>query len=774
MVRKVLTRIKQLIKNKRYQASIIYSFLIDRVKIDQNVILYESYSGKSVTGNVYALFLELQKENKYQHIWCVNDVEKYESTDNVKYIKRGSIKYLYYLCRAKYLINNTSFPAFFQKKPGQVYINTWHGTPYKKMGIHEHNAKFGHYSNVLRNFLQVDYLVMPNKFTADTFGDAYYLRDLYEGYVLTVGSPRIDLSFQDNDEIRRELGIDFSKKTLLYAPTWRSDNEEMAEIANEVLMSLVNNYQDEYNILYKGHYLDKGETEKFSNIVEVSNEIDTNKLLSIVDVLVTDYSSIFFDYLPLRRPIIFYMKDIERYEETRGLYDLGSLPGEVVKNPTELVEALKNPVVSKRINKFIKTYTPEDDGTVSRKVIDIIFHKTNIHALERYEKSNKKKILIYGGSFRNNGVTSSMCNLLNHLDYSKYDVFLLLRNNIGEEQINVYNSKCNKNIKIIFMQGAWNIKFSELFTLFATFKKRKVVSDQVYDKLMNLYKRAAYRLLGDSKFDVAIDYSGYGYAYYGLIAASNSDKKIIYLHSDMKKEWKERPKIAHYPLLFKFYEKAFDKLVTVSESSYLSNSSSFPRLSEKMIVINNPLDTDRILELSKEENEIKVDKNCVNFINIGRYSVEKGQERLIHAFAYIEKQYANARLYLVGYGPEEKNLHRLIEKYNLMGKVILTGELINPFPLLKECDYFVLPSKYEGQGLVLLEAMVLGVPCISVDIPGPRSILEGGYGLLVENSTEGLILGMEVALQTGIKVKKFNFKKYTEQSIKKFYELIEK
>ena len=135
-----------------------------------------------------------------------------------------------------------------------------------------------------------------------------------------------------------------------------------------------------------------------------------------------------------------------------------------------------------------------------------------------------------------------MCNLLNHLDYSKYDVFLLLRNNIGEERINVYNSKCNKNIKIIFMQGAWNIKFSELFTLFATFKKRKVVSDQVYDKLMNLYKRAAYRLLGDSKFDVAIDYSGYGYAYYGLIAASNSDKKIIYLHSDMKKEWKERPK----------------------------------------------------------------------------------------------------------------------------------------------------------------------------------------------------------------------------------------
>ena len=88
-------------------------------------------------------------------------------------------------------------------------------------------------------------------------------------------------------------------------------------------MSLVNNYQDEYNILYKGHYLDKGETEKFSNIVEVSNEIDTNKLLSIVDVLVTDYSSIFFDYLPLRRPIIFYMKDIRKVRRDSWFIRLG-------------------------------------------------------------------------------------------------------------------------------------------------------------------------------------------------------------------------------------------------------------------------------------------------------------------------------------------------------------------------------------------------------------------------------------------------------------------
>jgi CDP-glycerol glycerophosphotransferase len=170
---------------------------------------------------------------------------------------------------------------------------------------------------------------------------------------------------------------------------------------------------------------------------------------------------------------------------------------------------------------------------------------------------------------------------------------------------------------------------------------------------------------------------------------------------------------------------------------------------------------------------VVVDPAEIKFINIGRLSPEKGQDKLIRAFAGLCGKYDNLKLYIVGEGVLEKTLKTLVNKLKLEDKVIFTGQLSNAFPLLNLCDCFVLSSNYEGQGLVLLEALVLGKPTISTDVTGAHSVLEGGYGLLVENSAEAVMEGMERFIK-GEKTaeKSFDYEKYNVEALNMFYDLL--
>jgi CDP-glycerol glycerophosphotransferase len=243
----------------------------------------------------------------------------------------------------------------------------------------------------------------------------------------------------------------------------------------------------------------------------------------------------------------------------------------------------------------------------------------------------------------------------------------------------------------------------------------------------------------------------------------------------MLKEQESRPELADYKLIFKLYKESFDKLITVSKSGYEANCKNFPALRTKMFQVDNPIDATRIIELSVEKDLLWrdcLDHKKINFINIGRYSPEKGLDRLIEAFSRIAKEHENLHLYLVGHGLLYKNLKTQIIALELQEKITLTDNIENPFPLLSACDCFVLSSHYEGQGLVLLESMVLGIPCISTDIPGPRSVLSEGKGLLVDDSVDGLIYGMEIFLKNKVPQEKFNYEEYTENAMSSFYKAI--
>src|SRR5699024_7456552 len=159
-----------------------------------------------------------------------------------------------------------------------------------------------------------------------------------------------------------------------------------------------------------------------------------------------------------------------------------------------------------------------------------------------------------------------------------------------------------------------------------------------------------------------------------------------------------------------------------------------------------------------------------NFITIGRLSPEKDHMKLIKSFFDLSKTHPDTRLYIVGEGALKTQLEQLVDRLNLNNRVIFTGQLNNPYPLLSMCDCFVLSSNYEGQAIVLLEALILEKPIITTDVPGPRSVVEGGYGLIVENTTEGLTDGMQQFLNDDrLNDKQFDYKGYQQNALSMFY-----
>ena len=170
------------------------------------------------------------------------------------------------------------------------------------------------------------------------------------------------------------------------------------------------------------------------------------------------------------------------------------------------------------------------------------------------------------------------------------------------------------------------------------------------------------------------------------------------------------------------------------------------------------------------EGHLVPDKSVTNFVTMGRMSPEKDQKKLIEAFAKVYERNKDIALYIIGTGELEDELHALIESYGLTDQIHMVGQLANPFPLIGDCDCFVLPSNHEGQPMVLLECLILNKPIIATDIPGNRSVLEGGYGHIVENNVNGLVDGMVKFLEGQLAFEKFDYKTYNQEAVDMFYQ----
>jgi len=391
-------------KAKHHYQSIRNSYYA-RQKINEKLIVFEAFRSTKYVDSpkaIYEYLLNAPQYKDYTFIWVFEHPEKYGYLKNerTKLVRHESHAHYMAFARAKYWVINGWIPLRFAKKPGQVVLQCWHGTPLKRLR-HDiiSSVDTEHKANALRdNDLDAerfDYFISPSRFATKAFTSAFNLKKLgKQDIVIETGYPRNDylINYKKSDvaRIKEQLDVPKNKKLLLYAPTWRDDQNAQGGGYNYKLPIdfdyLKEKLGDEYVVLFRAHSLvansfDFGAHKGF--IYDVSTVDDINDLYIISDVLMTDYSSVFFDYANLKRPMIFYMYDLEHYaNDLRGFYfDINELPGAIVKAEKEIVAILQDtPSYQKKYAKkyqaFSRKFNYLDDGKATKRVVDILLpHK---------------------------------------------------------------------------------------------------------------------------------------------------------------------------------------------------------------------------------------------------------------------------------------------------------------------------------------------------------------------------------------------------------------
>jgi CDP-glycerol glycerophosphotransferase len=334
--------------------------LISYLPVRENLIMFESFLGKQFSDNPRAIYEYLSKHYPdFELHWSIDKryFEKFKSED-ISVVKRLSIEWLWLMPRARYWVTNTRLPNWIRKPAHTTYLQTWHGTPLKKLGmdiqeVHMPGTTTETYKeNFIKEAGKWDYLVSPNTYSTEIFKRAFQ----FKNEVLETGYPRNDylIHYQHSKkakELKARLGIPHHKKVVLYAPTWRDDDYFAKGKYKFTLQLDLDQFQQElghdFVLLLRMHYLIANQLglNKFEGFAyDVSTHDDLRELYVISDVLITDYSSVFFDYLCLKRPIIFFTYDIDTYrDKLRGFYfDFEEdAPGPLVKNTEQVIASIK-------------------------------------------------------------------------------------------------------------------------------------------------------------------------------------------------------------------------------------------------------------------------------------------------------------------------------------------------------------------------------------------------------------------------------------------------
>lgn len=635
IISRVIGPVYKPFRHQPAKQGLMFARYSEKLSIEKATIMYESRDGQSLTDSPLAIFkylLENDQEKKYTHIWSYVDsvelkqiIKLYQAESNVIFVQRNSQNYLKWLAKAEYVINNATLQPFYMKKTGQTYINTWHGTPLKTMGYDMPGNPSGA-KNVVRNFFQSSFLISPNQHTSKMYLDSYRLRGLYKGEVLEGGYPRIDSTLKpDKQGTFKLLGqfqkaIDQTKEILLYTPTWKgldltSARNDMAQVTAEMAY-LRKIHGDKYNILVKVHPFIYKEAVKEVALKPylIPDVIDTNELLGIVDVLITDYSSIFFDFLVTNKPILFYCWDADLYAEERGKYfNDEELPGPISYTVEELATALGDlPRIAKdyadNYQRCQEVFTPYEDGNVTKKYVDYIFEKKAQPELVIHkENTDKKKLLFYPGGMRNNGITSSFINLVSNIDFTKYEVTCLLDDPRLPEQVRNIEG-IPKEVHLIFKFGSPNYTIKESYLdLYSHVKGLNRKFNRLFPE--RAYRREVTRLLGTLSFDTVIDFSGYSLYGTKLLLNVPAAKRVCFMHSDMLADSGrtvngKKIHLINLNGLFSAYDK-FDQLVSVSQSTKEVNLAKLKDYApaDKFTVVRNTINPQRILaDNSQREN----------------------------------------------------------------------------------------------------------------------------------------------------------------------------
>ncbi|MEU0158172.1 CDP-glycerol glycerophosphotransferase family protein [Streptomyces sp. NPDC006261] len=366
--------------------------------LDPNLAVYGAYWNRGVACNPAAIHAKARELAPHiRGLWAVSSRHRHRMPRGVPYVIEGSRPYWRAMATATYLVNNSSFPGGFTKRPGQRYLQTHHGTPLKTMGLDQRYypalARKADFAKVLAHVGQWDFSLSANPHSTEVWDRVYPAPSDSPPYErLDLGYPRNDVYFtataEDIGKVRAELGIRSDQTALLYAPTHRDYREGFVPDLDPE--HLARQLGPSHVVLVRAHYFYgrsagvEGASAGTGRVLDVTTHPRVEELCLAADALITDYSSLTFDYACLDRPIVVHAPDWDAYRTTRGTYfDLlsgrpGDTPGTVTTTPGELVEAFRtgewcSPASAALRTAFRERFCPYDDGHAAERVVRRFF-----------------------------------------------------------------------------------------------------------------------------------------------------------------------------------------------------------------------------------------------------------------------------------------------------------------------------------------------------------------------------------------------------------------
>lgn len=387
----------------KYSARALYYIGTYVLSPKDKIILFESSNGRNYTGNpryVYEEILNQGLDEEFKCVWVLMKPNEHEIPGNAIKVKRSYFKFLYYAIVSGAWIFDSRHLYYLRKNKKTKYIQTWHGTPLKKLGLDMDYVNMSgnqdiekYHDDFKRNTADWQYLISQNSYSSEIFKRAF----AFNGEMLEIGYPRNDILFSKNNpqdiaSIKDKFNIPKDKKVILYAPTWRDDEyyrKGEYKFATEMdFDEMHSQLGDDHILIVKFHYLVKENIDwsKYGGfVIECDADWDIQELYLISDMMITDYSSVMFDYTILKRPVLFFTYDMENYKNNlRDFYfDMfEEVPGPICRTNDEMIDFIKNyneedykSEFGEKYKKWTDKFNPFDDGNASRKIIDLIRSK---------------------------------------------------------------------------------------------------------------------------------------------------------------------------------------------------------------------------------------------------------------------------------------------------------------------------------------------------------------------------------------------------------------
>lgn len=517
-IKKILERVKNKVRGiiKKIRKVFKENYYLSNYKksIFDNQIFIQSKNSSDLAGNMFYILQEIHNnfpKYKIVLIYNKNSLENIKKTlkkyhlHNVKLIKNQTKAFFKAMARSKYLFTDTSFNSFYIKRPEQVVINTWHGTPLKKMARDVLNRVYD-CGNVQKCFIISDYLIYPNKYMEDIMLDKYMIRNITDAQILESGYPRNAIFYNKDrvEEIRKENNLE-GKQVIVYMPTWRGI---MTKRENKRQILEIQNYFEEIDkklkdnqILYvKLHVFVKKSIDcsKYKHIKEFPRGYETYDFLNVADILVTDYSSVFFDYANSGKKIILFIYDEKDYLSVRGTYiDFKELPFAKVYNSNQLIEEI-NRKEQVDYKEFIKKYCEFDKKSAAQDICKHILEDKQSTRVNKKYKNEKKNIIIYARKKSINKTIDTYLQLFDEIDFEKANYTFLIDSDILKKKINFVK-------QIPYACGVIPYKKEIQLTIVERIKRK--LSRNNTKVIEKIYQRDAIKHFGEFKFDESIVYS---------------------------------------------------------------------------------------------------------------------------------------------------------------------------------------------------------------------------------------------------------------------------